>query len=755
MSRPSVRSGLIALAIFFMLLSATVLLYRVLDQAENDTIDRHLESIVTHIQSDLQRGAIRHQFVQSRMAARLALGNLSNRALWAQDVQRLFEEYPSYLLVSVLDSDLNVIWVESRQDFNILEGDPFPVRPSGRQFLDNIPLDAEALILETTPGLYVGEEAPMTVVTPIIDQSQITHWLFVVAQSSASISNMLSEFYLEDVLVSARIDESNFFIPAPPGPDVELSSLAQSLVIPFINGQTQLEFDVILLQSARDQIHSALPITVLALGTLLSFLLVLSAWLGLSSGKQARGLSLANVSLKREISDRQQAEHELEHLLTHDSLSGLPNRKGMLQHLQQRLSRPQSEPVTAVLLIDLDRFKDINETLGHSLGDELLQRVSDRLQRELHEHDAMGRLGGDEFLVVVSRSHIDQIRRLAKTLLQALEQAFEVDQRKLFVTASIGVAVLNESSTQAAELVQNADSALYKAKNAGRNQYAVFSPEMFAQVEYRHNLSRDLREALNNGDFEMAYQPVVHLGDLSLRGVEALLRWPHKDGYKVPPTDFVRAAEETGMMHRLGQFALEQSLNDLRHWHTLSTAPPWLSVNISGTQFNEPDFVRDLSMMLHEHKLDPSRVHLEITERVLIENMTRNRAILEQLDQIGMPIVVDDFGVGYSSLAYIKNFPISTIKIDRGFIRSLETDAEDQAITRAILNLSAELGMHTVAEGIEHAAQLSMLREYGCEHGQGFLFMQPVDAATIVSLVTGALPWQDIDSPLSRLAQPS
>ncbi len=752
--RPGFRSALLALLFLALLLTATIYLYRVLDQGEQDYIDRHLYNIVTHIQSDIERGAVRHQFVQSRMAARLALGNVSNRPLWAQDVQRLFQEYPSYLLVAVLDSDLNTLWVESRDALNIVEGDPFPIRPEARRMLADMPLDARARILEPTPGIYLGQEAAMTVVTPVVDEQQITHWLAVINQPSVSITNMLSDFYLEEVLISVRIADDEFVISPDRDALSDVSPLSGSLVMPFTNGQGQIEFDVSLLESIRQQMHSELPIIVLVLGSLLSFLVVLAAWLGMSSSQQARELSLSNASLQSEIMERELAEQELEALLTHDSLTGLLNRKGVLQHLQDRLGYEQLEPVTAVMLIDLDRFKDINETLGHQFGDELLMRVPDRLYQDLHKHDELSRLGGDEFLVVASRSHADQIHRLAKTLLASLEQAFEVDDRQLFITASVGIALLETSSTDASELIQNADMALYKAKQSGRNQYAFFSPEMFAQVEYRLNLSRDLREAMNNGEFEMAYQPVVNLKDLSLCGLEALLRWPHKDGYKVPPADFVRAAEETGMMHQLNQFALEQSLHDLKHWHQLTSQPPWVAINISGVQFNEPDFVRELSMLLHQHRLDPGCIHLEITERILIENMARNRSILEQLDQIGIPIVIDDFGVGYSSLAYIKNFPISTVKIDRGFLRTIETDPEDQAITRAIINLSSDLGLGTVAEGIEHPEQLKRLRAYGCTYGQGFLFMPPADAATIAKLLTQPPPWADLESSGPRLVQP-
>jgi len=261
-------------------------------------------------------------------------------------------------------------------------------------------------------------------------------------------------------------------------------------------------------------------------------------------------------------------------------------------------------------------------------------------------------------------------------------------------------------------------------------------------VEYRLHLSRDIREALENEQFQLCYQPIVDLETLEIVGLEALMRWPHKDGYNVPPRDFIRVAEETGVVHRLSRYALSRAARDLAAWQERFDDPPWLAVNISGGQFREAEFVRDMSVLLHQYRISPDKLHLEITEEVLIENLSRNREVLEQLDEIGLPIVVDDFGVGYSSLAYIKNFPVSTIKIDQSFIRDIRNDADDQAITRTICDLSHELALKTVAEGIEQPEQLELLRRYRCDLGQGFLFMPPVPAAEITRLLGGPLPWR-------------
>ncbi|MGB0514354.1 MAG: putative bifunctional diguanylate cyclase/phosphodiesterase, partial [Wenzhouxiangellaceae bacterium] len=568
--------------------------------------------------------------------------------------------------------------------------------------------------------------------------------LVAVLDARSAIESMLTGFYMREVMFTGRFGDAGFVIPADARPASVPEQYRQQLGFQLDHGWARFDVEVALRPEKIYEMRSGLPETVLVGGTITSILLVLAALLGMTASRQARVMTDANRQLHNEIRDRELAERELQFLLTHDSLTELPNRKGMLHRIEQAIERVDPSRGLAVLYVDLDQFKDINETLGHHLGDELLRQVPARLLSELDDADAIGRLGGDEFLILLDRRDRYRILRIARALLAAIEQPFRIGEHQLFVTASIGVALLDSRATSAAELIQNADAALFRAKQLGRNQLAVFTPEMFARVEYRLNLSRDIRQALDNEDFRLVYQPIVDLKTLELRGVEALLRWRHTDGNDVPPGDFIRVAEETGMVHRLSRYAVNRAMADLAHWTGEFSDPPWLSVNISGAQFREIGFVQELSVLLHRHKIAPDRLHLEITEEVLIENMTRNRSVLARLDEIGMPLVVDDFGVGYSSLAYIKNFPVSTIKIDQGFIRGLENYAEDQAITRTICALSRDLRLKTVAEGIEELAQLQLLRQYGCDFGQGYLFMRPAPAEEICELLSGEPPWRKL-----------
>jgi len=733
---------IIAAVLLALLVAATIMLSRAFERAEELDIERYFDSIATHIETDLLDSASQHGAIQSRMATRLAFDGPFDQAAWQSDAAALIEDHPYYELLAVLEGDFSVRWIQGGEREGIAPGEVFPLSAQARARLARRPAPANTVALE--PLGSVTPEPTLLFMTPVMADGEIVNWLAAVMLVPDSIRAMLTGFYLRDVTLTGDFSGVRFSIPGLDTVEAVDSEYRRSLVFQLGNGRSELKIDVALRPATVDQMHGPLPQFILVFGSVMAVLLVIAALLAMAAARQARVLSGANRSLKNEIRDRELAERELQFLITHDSLTGLPNRQGMMRHLEQAIGAVDEGHRLAVFFIDLDQFKDINETLGHHLGDELLRQIPDRLARELEDDDLLGRLGGDEYLVVARRRDSERVTRLADRLLGALDKPFRIDEHQLFVSASIGVAFLDSSSASPGELIQNADAALFRAKQLGRNQHAMFTPEMFAQVEYRLHLSRDIREALDQEQFCIAYQPIVDLQTLEICGVEALMRWPHKDGYNVPPRDFIRVAEETGVVHRLSQYALSRAVRDLVGWQKNFDNAPWLAVNISGAQFREAEFVRDLSVLLHHHRISPDRLHLEITEEVLIENLARNRDVLEQLDEIGMPIVVDDFGIGYSSLAYIKNFPVSTIKIDQGFIRGIQDDADDQAITRTICDLSHELALKTVAEGIEQAGQLELLRRYGCDLGQGFLFMHPVSAEEISRLLAGPPPWRGL-----------
>lgn len=734
----------IGLALLAVLLVMTVLLHRELAVQEEQAIQAHLDARVAQVQAELVDAADDHAAIHRRMAVRMSFGADFDPDIWQADARSLMADFPYYDRLAVLDRDMNVLVFEGPPDAGLVVGQPFPIGPAALRRLRQQPFEEGAMVLEPLP--LAGRPHGLLFMTAAPDGAK-PGWLAAVVELPAAISAELEDYEFGDIALRSRVPGARFRLPSEVTADAFEEGYTRPLTIRLDDGQSRLDFELTLRPEARERMASGLPETVLGLGSVLALLTSIAALLAMASARQTRFLALANRNLSDEVHDREMAEQELAFLLTHDVLTGLPNRAGMLQALDRAVERRAPGRGLAVMYLDLDQFKDINETLGHHIGDELLRQLPVRLGRVLDPADRIGRLGGDEFLVVAERRSRERIRQLAESLLAAFETPFELEDNSLFVTVSIGV-TLREAEQSASELIRNADAALYRAKHLGRNQYAWFTPDLVADVERRLSMSRAIRDALEAERFRVVYQPVVDLQTLELRGVEALLRWPQDDGQAIPPREFVRVAEETGLVHRLGLFALERALDDLQGWWQEFGTGPWLAVNISGAQFREPNFVDELHQRLRARKVPPERLHLEITEDVLIQNLDRNRVILEQLDRLGIALVVDDFGVGYSSMAYIKNFPVSAIKIDQGFIRDLESDRDDQAITRTLCDLSRMLRLETVAEGIEDPVQLEMLRRFGCPLGQGFLFLEPSGPEVIREVLAGRCSWIDRSEPV-------
>ncbi|NKI35258.1 EAL domain-containing protein [Wenzhouxiangella sp. XN79A] len=730
-------SWVIGAALFAVLLALTALLNRELAAREARAIQAYLDTRVVQVQAELMDAADDHASIHRRMAARIGYGDDFDPGFWRADARTILNDFAYYDRLAVLDRDMNVLAYEGPAGVGLAPGDPFPIGPAARRRLEEQPFEEGAMALEPMP--LAGRPHGLLFMTSVPAGDE-PGWLAVVVELPAAIAAELEDYEFGDIALRSQMPGARFRLPA----DVPAAAFADGdtrpLEITLDDGQSRLRFELALRPEARAAMASGLPETVLGLGSVLALLTSVAALLAMASARQARFLAQANRSLNDEIHDRELAERELAFLLTHDTLTDLPNRAGMMQALDRAVARRAPGRSLAVLYLDLDQFKDINETLGHHVGDELLRQLPVRLGSALDPADRIGRLGGDEFLVLAERRSRERITELARALLAAFDRPFAIDEHALFVTVSIGVTTLDADQSPA-ELVQNADAALFRAKHLGRNQFAWFDPELVAEVQRRLTMSRAIREALDSERFTVVYQPIVDLETLEMRGVEALLRWPQDDGPGIPPREFIRVAEETGLVHRLGQYAVERALDDLQDWWRQFGSGPWLAVNISGAQFREPDFVDALAAQLQARNVPPERIHLEITEDVLIENLAQNRAVLDRLDRLGMSLVVDDFGVGYSSMAYIKNFPVSAIKIDQGFIRDLESDPDDQAITRTICDLSRMLRLDTVAEGIEHPAQLTMLRRFGCPYGQGFLFLEPSGPDVIRDVLAGRRSW--------------
>jgi diguanylate cyclase (GGDEF)-like protein len=418
---------------------------------------------------------------------------------------------------------------------------------------------------------------------------------------------------------------------------------------------------------------------------------------------------------------------ELRHQALHDGLSGLPNRTLILDRVEQLLARcRRNETQGAALYIDLDGFKNINDSLGHNAGDLLLQAVADRLTTKLRDVDTIGRMGGDEFVILVEDgAHAVAPTLIAERVLDLLREPFELGLggRPVQVTTSIGIATGIRGT--AGDLLRDADIALYSAKNAGRNCFVVFQPDMEAAVQHQYELDNDLRAALDNHEFRVYYQPIYDLGDLSIVGSEALLRWQHPTRGLMQPDDFVGLLEDNGMIVDVGRWVLMEACMQAKRWHDMGNELT-VAVNVSGRQLDRDCIVDDVAEALATSHLDPAQLTIEITETALMQDTELTALRLHALKALGVQLAIDDFGTGYSSLAYLQRFPVDCLKIDRSFTNAITQSKETAALIHTLVQLGKDLGLKTLAEGVETTDELDMLRDESVDSAQGFLLARPL-----------------------------
>jgi len=450
----------------------------------------------------------------------------------------------------------------------------------------------------------------------------------------------------------------------------------------------------------------------------------------LESRVQERTLELAtaNAQLQDEIFERMQTEQRIWHLAHHDTLTGLPNRALLQDRLGQAITQGLRRNTRgAVLFLDLDRFKSINDSLGHAIGDELLKGIAGRLRNAVRSVDTVSRLGGDEFVVVLNEiGSLDDIVMVAEKIIAALAPATYIDNHALQITPSIGISVFPDDGSEAMQLMRNADTAMYHAKAAGRNNFQFFTPRMNDEATRFFNLEHRLRSALSKGELLLHYQPLVDLERVQVCGAEALVRWNDPEHGMISPGEFIPVAEETGLIVPLGEWVLHEAMRQNRLWQDEGRPVIPVSVNLSPRQFRQKDLVATIRNILVDTGQQASQLELEITEGALMQDVEETLSRLKELAQMGVRLAIDDFGTGYSSLAYLKRFPVHKLKVDQSFVRDLCDDKEDAAIVSAIIGLARNLGLDILAEGVETDAQLGTLMNYGCRKFQGYYFSRPL-----------------------------
>ncbi len=436
---------------------------------------------------------------------------------------------------------------------------------------------------------------------------------------------------------------------------------------------------------------------------------------------------------------RKEAESHLTFFANHDTLTGLPNRAMFNQRLTQALARAQRlAAMAAVLFIDLDRFKVINDTLGHDAGDQLLKQLAERLRECLREGDTIGRQGGDEFVVLIEDvTDPAQVAGVGQKILDTVARPFLICGQEFHVTASVGISIYPGDGADQQALLKNADIAMYRAKEQGKNNYQFYSAQMNQHSFERLALETSLRHAVERGEFLLHYQPKVDMRSGRITGVEALVRWQHPELGMVPPAQFIPLAEETGLIAPIGEWVLRTACAQAQGWAALGTPPISVAVNLSARQFARDELAAVVLRVLRDTGLDPRMLELEITESTVMHNADRAVQVLQQLKRLGVRISIDDFGTGYSSLSYLKRFPISSVKIDRSFVLDLPGDKDDAAITEAVIAMAHSLRLRVIAEGVETSEQYRFLQEHQCDEMQGHYFSKPVDAQAIARLLAG------------------
>jgi diguanylate cyclase (GGDEF)-like protein len=474
------------------------------------------------------------------------------------------------------------------------------------------------------------------------------------------------------------------------------------------------------------------------------------------NGQSSLDGQTAIIGTLLDISKRKQAEETIKHLAFHDPLTELPNRILFADRIQQALHRAErNKEKVALLFIDLDRFKSVNDSLGHAAGDAVLKEAAKRLQNCLRQADTVSRFGGDEFNVLLPQiGREEEVNMIAHKILKVLEWPYLVDDQEIFLSGSIGIALYPKDGRDAMSLTKNADTALYRAKDLGRNNYQPYSSAMNSRALERMALESSLRKVLDRQELRVFYQPQVDLQSGLVVGIEALMRWHHPTGRMIEPSVFIPLAEETGLIVPMGEWILRAACWQLKEWRGAGLQPLRLGVNVSSKQFQQTNLTELVCSILQETGLEASQINLEITETMIMSDVNESISVLQSLREVGVTIAIDDFGTGFSSLSYLKDFPADHLKIDRAFVQNLPFSKNEANIARHIIELAHSLGLKVIAEGVERNDQMEFLKTLGCDEIQGYFISPPLPAEEAFEFIKENLSLVNLDKGPATVTDP-
>ncbi|MCC5880955.1 MAG: EAL domain-containing protein [Idiomarina sp.] len=705
---------------------------------DNRQIRQQLSQEVVELQQEIIRQLQNHMFGLTWIARHNAR-NQGSADEWREEAPIVINSYPHFRCLLWLDDNQQLLSgysIASTTNFSeVLNQSDY------RQVIAGILPGQRAMI----PAGPMGRDyADITLVAPLTTAAGTHYYLGVL-----DIQDLLQ------TTVDRHIDRRSFFRLTSQGSDEIIFQISESDQlrerwgghIDFTLFDDQWRMELWPSSTRLNAMRSWLPLLIVLAGLVTTALLTFVLYVLGISRVRAQELADTNIDLYVEIEERERVEKRMAYLAEHDWLTDLANRNALMERLEEFFQHAaQNKCQVGALFIDLDNFKEANDALGHSVGDQLLKRVASRLHKLAPQHSCLARMGGDEYVLAIANiKDIDELKGYADKVLDALDTHFYVDDYEMFISASIGVALGQPGIDSAENLIRNADTALYRAKESGRNSYHVYSEILHRELNQRMELMKRLRYAVEHQKLAVFYQPKVDMHSRRIIGAEALVRWIDEDGSIIGPDKFIPIAEDTGLIIPISEFVLKTACKQLAAWHSLGFNELTMAVNLSGKQLQSPDLVSQIMSVVNDTGIPASHLELELTEQVFIENIQSHTNFMHAIRERGISLAIDDFGVGYSSLSYLKHFPVTALKIDRSFVQDLPHDKDDATLTQTIINLAKSLDIGLVAEGVETEAQVEFLLDRECTVGQGYLFSRPIPADEFTQLLDdyqGQIPIQ-------------
>jgi len=725
--------------IFLVFLGMALGLQYGIKKQDHENLQNSLENQAQLMAQRLERDFLIHVQAIQRMAGRLETNPSLSRDLWSEDARNHLEDFGVYQAIEWIDSSYRVRWLEPLESNEAVIGYNVASSPERLAALQEAK-ETGSLDISGVTDLKQGGKG-LVIYAPVGKGPSNNGFIAGVFRMNVLAGDLLA-FDSSDPLRINILNDGNLVYQLNPDIDAdETFSSEASVTLP------ALDWSLLITPStswAKDQLSHWPRVTflvMLCLGILTSLTTVLVQLIL----KRNQALLKTRKELDEEISQRQSVQQDLAHLETTDTLTGLANRRFFMEDLAYTLSIADRQMrQVALIMIDLDRFQMLNDSLGHQFGDELLIKVSERLNDLSDELVTIGYSGGDEFMICQQHvESVDDVIYLLGQIKQCFADEFEVQGEHYGMTATMGVAVYPQSGLDADILLRNADIALYRAKDQGRNTYQFYTEGMQNREVIRLELDKDISHALANDEFVLYYQPQLDLRDSSIKSVEALIRWQHPQRGLVPPVDFIPLAEESGRITDIGRWVVMAACKQLAKWRNTPFSHLRIAVNLSGRELDDEHIVDHIQSSLEANGVPPDQLEVELTEEIFIQNIEHNMNQLTRLHHLGVHLAIDDFGVGYSSLGYLRDFPVDLLKIDRSFITDVVERHDDAVITRAVINLAHNLGIEVVAEGVETAEQLRFLKIHRCDLIQGYFISRPVPAEDLEkALSSGKLEYE-------------